>query len=181
MKLLTDRLNFRQVTTHDLNQVHELHCLPETDKFNTLGIPKTIHQTENIINEWLAGQHATPQTSYVFCLDLTDTKEFVGLIALIMGKPGYHTAEVWYKVHPDHWGKGYATEALTKLINFAFHDLRLHRIEAGCAVENLASIKVLEKVGMTKEGRKRKKLPIRGEWKDNFFYAILEEDYFGIE
>ncbi len=62
-------------------------------------------------------------------------------------------------------------------MNFGFNDLKLHRIEAGCAVENIASSKVLEKVGMTKEGIKRKILPIRGEWKDNYFYAILEEDF----
>ena len=71
-----------------------------------------------------------------------------------------------------------AYEALNKLLDFGFNDMRLHRIEAGCAVENIASSKVLEKVGMTKEGMKRKKLPIRGEWKDNYFYAILEEDFF---
>ena len=50
-------------------------------------------------------------------------------------------------------------------------------MEAGCAVENIASSKVLEKVGMTREGMKRKKLPIRGQWKDNYFYGILEEDF----
>ena len=46
-----------------------------------------------------------------------------------------------------------------------------------CAVDNITSIKVLEKVGMTREEKKRKKLPIRGEWKDNYFYAILDEDF----
>jgi len=56
-------------------------------------------------------------------------------------------------------------------------ELQLHRIEAGCSVDNIASSKVLEKVGMTREGMKRKKLPIRGEWKDNYFYAILEDDF----
>ena len=66
---------------------------------------------------------------------------------------------------------------MTRLLDFGFNDLKLHRIEAGCAVENIASIKTLEKAGFTKEGMKRKKLPIRGEWKDNFFYGILEEDY----
>jgi [ribosomal protein S5]-alanine N-acetyltransferase len=55
--------------------------------------------------------------------------------------------------------------------------LKLHRIEAGCAVENVASVSVLEKVGMTREGMKRKKLPIRGEWKDNYFFGMLEEDF----
>jgi ribosomal-protein-alanine N-acetyltransferase len=181
MKLQTDRLNFRQVSTDDINNIHELHSLLETDRFNTLGIPKTIKQTEGIINEWLVGQNAKPPTSYIFCLDLVDTNQFIGLIALNIGNPNYKTAEVWYKIHLNHWRQGYATEALTKLLDFSFNELKLHRIEAGCAVENIASGKVLEKVGMTKEGMKRKKLPIRGEWKDNYFYAILDEDFYSIK
>lgn len=181
MKLKTDRLNFREVSTEDINNIHELHSLPETDQFNTLGIPESIHATEKIIGEWLVGQKAEIQTSYIFCLDLFDTKQFIGLIALNIGKPNYRTAEVWFKIHKDFWGKGYTTEALTKLLEVGFNDLSLHRIEAGCAVENIASSRVLEKVGMKKEGMKRKKLPIRGEWKDNYFYAILEEDFFGIK
>ena len=181
MKFETQRLYFRQVSTDDVNNIHELHSLPETDKFNTLGIPETIQVTEKVINEWLIGQNAKPQTSYIFCLDLVDTKQFIGLIALNIGKPYYKTAEVWFKIHKDFWSKGYASEALTKLIDVGFNDLALHRIEAGCAVENIASSKVLEKVCMKKEGMKRKKLPIRGQWKDNYFYAILDEDFFGIK
>jgi [ribosomal protein S5]-alanine N-acetyltransferase len=177
MKLQTNRLVFREVSTDDLNNIHQLHSLPETDEFNTLGIPNSIQDTETIISDWLAGQNAKPQTSYTFCLHLVDTKQFIGLIALNIGKPKYQTAEVWYKIDSKYWGKGYATEALTTLLDFSFNVLKLHRIEAGCAVENIASIKVLEKVGMTREGMKRKKLPIRGEWKDNYFYAILDEDF----
>jgi hypothetical protein len=52
----------------------------------------------------------------------------------------------------------------------------LHRIKAGCAVENIASIKVLEKVGMIREGRGRQLLPLKSSWSDNFQYAILETD-----
>ncbi len=177
MKLQTERLKFRQVSIDDVINIHELHSLPETDQFNTLGIPETIEATEKIINQWLVAQNSNPQASYIFCLDLVETNQFIGLIALNMGKPNYKTAEVWYKIHLNYWNKGYTTEALTKLLDFAFNNLELHRIEAGCEVENIASIKVLEKVGMIREGRKRKKLPIRGEWKDNYFYAILEEDF----
>ena len=177
MKIKTDRLSFRLVSKEDLNNIHVLHSLPETDKFNTLGIPETIHETEKIIESWCSKQDTNPPTSYVFCLDLAETKQFIGLIALNIGKPNYKSAEVWYKIHSNYWGKGYATEGLLKLFHFAFNDLKLHRIEAGCAVENIASIKVLEKAGMKREGMKRKILPIRGEWKDNYFYAILEEDF----
>ena len=178
MILQTNRLNIRQVSNLDIDKIHELLSLPETDEFNTFGLPETIQTTIQIVKEWLAGQISIPQTSYVFCIDHISTNHFIGLIALNIGKANYKTAEVWYKIHVDHWRKGYTTEALTKLLDFGFKDLKLHRIEAGCAVENIGSIRVLEKVGMTKEGMKRKKLPIRGEWKDNYFYAILEEDFF---
>ncbi len=175
--LQTSRLNFRLVSKKDLNDIHKLLSLPETDRFNTLGIPGSIEETGKIIHDWCMGQNANPSTCYIFCVDLVDTKQFIGLIGLNIGKPNYKAAESWYKINPGQWNKGYATEALLKLIDFGFNELGLHRIEAGCAVENIASVKVLEKVGMKREGLKRKKLPIRGEWKDNYFYAILEEDY----
>ena len=63
------------------------------------------------------------------------------------------------------------------LILDGFNTLGLHRIEAGAAVENTASHKVMEKAGMTREGMKRKNLPIRGEWKDAYFYSILEDEF----
>ena len=175
--LKSKRLHIRELTSADIDNVHELHSLPETDEFNTLGIPENIQTTENILTEWLILQKQEPRISYVFSIDKTENNNFVGLIAINLGKTNYRTAEVWFKIHKDHWRKGYTTEALTRLLDFGFNDLKLHRIEAGCAVENIASIKTLEKVGFTREGMKRKKLPIRGEWKDNFFYGILEEDY----
>jgi [ribosomal protein S5]-alanine N-acetyltransferase len=87
MQLQTNRLIFRQVSADDLNNIHQLHSLPEIDEFNTLGIPQSIRETEIIINDWLAEQNAKPQTSYIFCLDLADTNQFIGLIALNIGKP----------------------------------------------------------------------------------------------
>jgi RimJ/RimL family protein N-acetyltransferase len=150
MKLQTNRLSLRELSLTDLDNIHELHSLPETDEYNTLGIPDTIKTTGNIVSEWLEGQKQNPRISYTFCIDKEDTKQFIGLIALNLGKQNFRTAEVWYKIHKDHWKRGYTTEALARLLDFGFNELNFHRIEAGCAVENIASIKVLEKVGMTK-------------------------------
>jgi len=175
--LKTNRLNIRELTFDDIENVHELHSLPETDEFNTLGIPETIQTTEKILKEWITQQKQEPRSSYTFCIDKTDDNNFVGLIAINLGKVNYKTAEVWFKIHKDHWRKGYTTEALTRLLDFGFNSLKLHRIEAGCAVENIASSKTLEKAGFTREGMKRKKMPIRGVWKDNYIYGILEEDF----
>jgi [ribosomal protein S5]-alanine N-acetyltransferase len=177
LQLQTKRLQIKDLELSDIDVIHDLHSLPETDEFNTLGVPETIDITEKLVKEWIENQTQEPRSAYVLTLRLVETQKFIGLVALNLGKPNYKTAEIWFKVHKDFWNKGYTTEAVIQLLDFGFNKLQLHRIEAGCATENIASAKVLEKVGMTQEGMKRKKLPIRGAWKDNYFYAMLEEDF----
>ncbi|MBK6266135.1 GNAT family N-acetyltransferase [Marivirga sp. S37H4] len=177
INLKTNRLIIKLVSLSDLEKIHELHSLPETDKFNTLGIPENLNQTENIVKDWVQKNNDGQNKNFTFKLELIESKSFIGLISLNLGKANYRSAEVWFKINKNYWRKGYTTEALMKLLDFGFNDLKLHRIEAGCAVENIASSKTLEKVGMSREGMKRKKLPINGQWKDNYFYGILEEDF----
>lgn len=179
MQLQTHRLLLRELVPEDLGMIHGMNSIPEVDQYNTLGLPESIAVTEKILQDWLSEQQAGPRLHYVFGIMDTATGTFIGMIGLRLGKLKYRIAEVWYKLFPDHWGKGYATEALKELLRFAFKDMNLHRIEAGCAIGNAGSIKVLEKAGMIREGHKRKILPIRGEWVDNYEYAILEEDFTG--
>ena len=177
MELHTERLSMYELSLSDLSDIHQLHSLKETDEFNTLGIPDSIQSTENLLKGWIEQQQASPRIAYIFRIQLKQTSQFVGLIALTVGKLNFKIAEVWYKIQPTYWRQGYTTEALKKLLEYSFFTLKLHRIEAGCAVENIASIKVLEKVGMVREGLKRSILPIRGEWVDAYLYSILETDF----
>lgn len=175
--LTTPRLHLKEITVNDLDNIHQLLSLPETDEFNTMGIPESIEVTRSHLEQWFSDQKQNPRMSYAFALSLIDSNEFIGLVGIKLEIPKYKNAHVWYKLHKEFWNFGYATEATKELLRFGFEELKLHRIEAGCAIENTGSIKVLEKVGMVREGIKRKNLPIRGEWKDNYFYAILEEDW----
>jgi RimJ/RimL family protein N-acetyltransferase len=100
----------------------------------------------------------------------------MGLFGFKIGNEKYNRGEVWFKIHSDHWNKGFASESLKAVIDFGFDTLKLHRIEAGCAVANMGSIKVLEKAGMIREGRGRQLLPLKSGWSDNFEYSILETD-----
>ncbi|MEM9648697.1 MAG: GNAT family N-acetyltransferase [Bacteroidota bacterium] len=177
IKLQTQRLLLSPISPSDLEKIHELHSLPETDRFNTLGIPDSLNQTREIIEDWVKKNNNGDNTNFTLKIKHTESQEFVGLIALNLGAPKFKIAEVWYKLHSDFWKKGFATEALNRILTFGFVDLGLHRIEAGCAVENLGSIRVLEKVGMTREGRKRQVLPLKDGWSDNFHYAILASDF----
>ncbi|HMJ46951.1 MAG TPA: GNAT family protein [Ferruginibacter sp.] len=180
MELRSEHLLLRPVSMNFLDEIHHLHSLPETDEFNTTGIPQSVEVTKNIILEWIENQEAIPRKSYVFCSTLIETNQFIGLIGLNIGKTNYRIAETWFKTQPGYWKKGYTTEALFEMLKFGFLTLGLHRIEAGCAVENTASIRLLEKAGFKREGRKKEILPIRGKWIDNYFYAILEREFIKI-
>jgi len=175
--LITNRLQLRILTLDDLDDIHHLHSLPETDCYNTLGIPENKTVTEAIVQQWLHQQQAEPERHFTWRIADKATQQFIGLIALHLGEERFKLGEVWYKLLPSFWGQGLATEALKAILKFSFEELLLHRIEAGCATENLASARVLEKVGMRREGSQRKVLPIRGQWVDNYEYAILEDEW----
>ena len=174
--LKNERLILRLVTKIDAENIHVLHSLVEVDKYNTLGIPENIEETQLLLKNWIVENNKEVIERYTFAIELQNSHEFIGLIGINMGKAKYKNAEVWFKINPKFWNNGFATEALEEMLKFGFNHLNLHRIEAGCAVENSGSIKVLEKVGMLREGHTRKLLPLKSGWSDNFGYAILSTD-----
>lgn len=174
--LPTKRLNLRPITKSDIEKIHELHSLAETDRFNTLGIPSDISETEILVESWIAENNLENSRKYSFTVELKGENRFIGLIGINLGKEKYKNAEVWFKFHYSYWNKGYATESLKRILAFGFEDLKLHRIEAGCATENLGSVSVLEKAGMLREAHTRQLLPLQSGWADNYGYAILSTD-----
>lgn len=176
MILNTERLIVRPLANGDLEKVHALHTIAAVDEYNTLGIPKDLEETRGIVSSWVAAMKESPVKNHSLVITLETTGEFLGLFGLKLGNEKYRRGEIWYKLHPDYWGKGYATEAVKGVLEYGFEVLKLHRITAGCAVGNTASIRVLEKAGMTREGRMRQILPLKSGWSDNFEYGILETD-----
>jgi RimJ/RimL family protein N-acetyltransferase len=176
MDLESERLILKEISWDDLEDIHRLHLFPEVDEYNTLGIPKEIEDTKLIIRPLIEEQIKTPRKSYTWKIVLKETNTFIGLTGMSLSCDKFRLGEIYYKLFPDHWGKGYATEVSRTLIMTGFNDFHLHKVEAGVATENIRSIRVLEKSGMKCEGLRRKILPIRGEWKDNYHYAIVEDD-----
>ncbi len=93
-----------------------------------------------------------------------------------------HTQEgrcfrIGYTVIPSERRKGYCTEAVKILVDYIFLSTTVIRIESGANPENIASLKVLEKAGFTKEGVARKRVYARGKWLDEVLYSILREEW----
>lgn len=178
MEIISERLKLRTVKKLDLEKIHSLLMCPETALFNPSGFPDGIADTEKMVKAWSEQENESEgRKDYTFYIETIAGAEFIGLINISVVKLKYKNSEVWFKLVPEMWNKGYATEALKRIIEFGFNQLNFHRIEGGCAVGNKASFKVMQKVGMIKEAHKRKILPLKDGWSDNYELAILKEDY----
>jgi RimJ/RimL family protein N-acetyltransferase len=175
-EIKSDRLLLREISWKDLEAIHNLQSLPEVDRYNTLGIPKNIEDTKNVLRPYIEDQNNIARKQFCWDILIASDNEFIGIAGMILTADRFRMGEIYYNLLPQHWGNGFATEVGQSLISFGFSNLNLHRIEAGVATENNRSIRVLEKLGMTREGIRRKILPIRGEWKDNYHFAIVEDD-----
>ena len=84
-----------------------------------------------------------------------------------------------YVLRRDLWGMGYATEAGREMLRVGFEELKAHRVFGDVDRENAGSVRVLEKLGMTREGMFRQGFwsPAHGSWRDVCRYAILEEEW----
>lgn len=85
------------------------------------------------------------------------------------------TASLGYWAGAMHAGNGYTTAAVRAVVRFGFEDLDLHRLEAACQPDNIASRRVLEKAGFTYEGAARAYLKINGDWRDHLLFGIVNE------
>lgn len=83
------------------------------------------------------------------------------------------TASLGYWAGQAHAGKGYITAAVRAVLRYAWEDLELHRVEAACQPDNIASRRVLEKAGFTHEGVARSYLRINGAWRDHLLFGIV--------
>ncbi|MGW9686856.1 GNAT family N-acetyltransferase [Flagellimonas sp. 2504JD1-5] len=176
MTIASERLQLLEINWDDLSDIHRLHSIPEVDQYNALGIPKDIEETKEVIRPFIDAQNSEKRKSFFWKIMIKNTNEFIGVAGITLSLNKFKLGEIYYKLLPSSWGNGYATEVSKALIKSGFNDFKLHKVEAGVATENIASIRVLEKSGMTREGLRRKILPIRGEWKDNYHYAIVEDD-----
>lgn len=116
-------------------------------------------------------------TSYCFLIFLKDTDTVIGEVILSeVVRGNLQSGWIGYFLDQEYNGKGYMSEAVKAIVQHAFSELGLHRIEAGVMPHNISSIKVLLKAGFTQEGIARKNVKIDGVWQDHITLAIIEED-----
>lgn len=172
--LRTPRLILRAFVAGDAVEVRRL--AGERDvAATTLTIPHPY--PEGAAEEWIA-THANRMArgeAAVFAVTLADTGELVGAIGLEI-QAEHARAELGYWVGKPYWGRGYATEAGRAVVQFAFRELGLSRVFACHFKTNAPSGRVMEKLGMCREGEFRRHLVKWGTAQDLVYYGMLSSD-----
>lgn len=101
----------------------------------------------------------------------------LGEVSLILRSREARQAELGYIFHPLHHGRGYATEAARALLELGFAGAGCHRIYARCDARNVASWKLMERLGMRREAHFREHALLKGAWDEELIYAILEQEW----
>jgi len=115
----------------------------------------------------------SPPEAKSFFIEKKDGTKVGGIIHFLVGE----LLEIGYALMPSERRKGYCTEAVDIMVDYLFLSKDIVRIQAHTDVRNVASQKLLEKVGFKKEGTVRKSIFIRGEWRDCYLFSILREEW----
>lgn len=106
-----------------------------------------------------------------------DDLAMMGEVSLILRSLEARQAELGYIFNPDFHGFGYATEASQALLALGFEGAGMHRIYARCDARNVASAKVMERLGMRREAHFREHVLVKGAWDEELIYAMLEDEW----
>jgi RimJ/RimL family protein N-acetyltransferase len=135
-------------------------------------------RTEAEVREWLAGVIArAPEDGLLLVVELRATGEVVGHVNVMIADAQPRQGEIGFMFHPDHQGRGYATEATRALLRIAFEDYGLHRVYGRLEPRNAASVRVLEKLGMRREALLIENEWVKGEWQSEAIYALLDREW----
>jgi len=180
MHIITDRLGLREFVESDWPAVLGYQCDPRYLRFYEWE-QRTDEEVRAFVQTFIEQQEERPRAKYQLAICLQVDGMLIGNCGIRMQHGGATEAEIGYELSPEHWGRGYATEAAGAMLAFAFNELEVHRVWAHCIADNVASAHVLEKLGLRLEGRQREKEWFKGRWWDTLLFGILEHEWKGRE
>ena len=168
------RVILRRFTVDDAEAMHQNWATdPRVTETVTWEPHRDVQETRALLKAWVKAYDKA--WTYRWAIETTDGK-LIGSIDFVNFSVAHQRGEVGFCLAYDNWNQGYTTEALRLLIAFMFNEVGLNRIEARHLMDNPASGRVMEKVGMQKEGLHRQMIFMKGAYRDMVRYAILKQD-----
>jgi len=172
----TNRLILRELKETDIQAVHEYASDPVNSIYVPWG-PNTLKETEEFIRLCIEYQHQKDRVDFELAVIEKGSGKLIGICGLHISDKENSGGWIGYCINKPYWRNGYGTEIGKTLLDLGFNQFKLHRIYATCHPSNVASERILQKIGMQKEGHMRKDVRFKGGWRDSLLYAILKEEY----
>jgi RimJ/RimL family protein N-acetyltransferase len=176
--LETARLILRHFTDADLVPFMAYRNDPDVARYQGWeGISEA--EAHAFIEEQKLVQPGVPGQWFQIAIALKETGVLAGDCALKIDEHDERQAEIGYTLARAYQGKGIAAEAVSRVLDYAFRTLELHRVIAITDCENAASIALLERLGLRREGHFIQNVWFKGKWADEYLYAILQDEWLG--
>jgi ribosomal-protein-alanine N-acetyltransferase len=173
--LESERLVFRRLKESDAPEVFKLRSNPENMKYIPRPLLKNEEEALAMIHMMNAKIDENTDINWGVCLKNTDT--IIGFMGFYRTQPEHYRTEIGYMVLPEYEGKGYVTEAVKTMLNYAFNSAGFNTVNAVIDPANSGSEKVLLKNGFRKEGYFLEDEYFDGKFWDSIHYGILKREF----
>ena len=173
--LHTERLTLRPFADADEDALFELHSNAHVLRYWDSPPWSEPARAERFVS--VCRQMADDGTGARLAMDRASDGAFIGWCSLTRWNPDYRSASLGYCLGDAAWGHGYATEAARAVLQWGFDTLDLNRVQADTDTRNVASARVLEKVGFVREGTLREDCVVNGEVSDSWVFGLLRREW----
>lgn len=172
----TDRLLLRSIRPDDATALFKYRSDAVINKYQGW-IPKTIDDVYDFIEDRISPTIDLINTWYQFGIILRENFEFIGDIGIHFLDEQKKQVEIGCTLDINYQGKGFATEALIRIINYVFFNLGKQIVTAYIDPENIKSIALVERIGFRKDPYFKESNPIIREWPGDIVYSINKEEW----
>lgn len=176
-ELRTARLVVRRFGRADVPTFAAYRSDPVVARYQSWDVPFSEEQAERFVAGLSDDHPDTPGSWFQFAVAESADGAHVGDVAAYVDADDPRQARVGITLAADAQGRGYGTEALAGLLDYLLVDRGKHRVTADCDARNVASAKLLERVGMRREGHHLQSAWWKGEWTDEYVYAVLADEW----
>ena len=176
-ELRTARLVVRRFRPADVPTFAAYRSDPEVARYQSWDVPFSEEQAERFVAGSSEDDPDTPGAWFQFAVAESPGGAHVGDVAAYIDEEDPRQARVGITLAAEVQGRGYGTEALTALLDYLIIDRGKHRVTADCDARNVASAKLLERVGMRREAHHLQSSWWKGEWTDEYVFAVLADEW----